>query len=547
MKKLPHIPHRVSRFLVNVSPDKNSLITDPIKSTLGYILVDYALTLIQSGRKVSVHIDDAEILKGIKAACSSLNIDLQYSEPSRALKGNWSDDFYPSQKAIKLGQQYLVLGEEINKKSILHTLMDDGSSTYLPIHQLLRSIPFALREPIIQEVESIQSFMVGLLDYEWLFQHIDTTDYNQQWLHEDLIRLKKAVNKIEENVSRVKALGLTDGELKRQNNKTGDPQVLHLFSAKVTYQEELKMLELLRISSDKNPLNAAQLIDFLDQQLIDARQVLYVFKDQQVLNWLDAFVNCHPISQELIRLLAIYNIHTPWSGVLQFYIASAYTQRIDYSASQVAYRDALFYLRSYIGNLNERLFISSDVDISGKHEEFVYILPVNFSHSTDNKVVNYQVAPSSTRYPRLDGMIFKQRLTDTELVHNARLLSTVLADRLPQVYIFLNKEHILISSRILSDSYVLDWLHINEFEQLTINSMSDSLMECFVDQSRTTHIITYGYLLDVETVSDWIFQTQIIEAMQRLGLGIINVELTYTNSMMKMANIKDVLHASLGD
>jgi hypothetical protein len=510
------------------------------------MLVDYALTLIQSGIKVSIHINDSEILKGIKAGCSLLNIDLEYSEESNHLKGIWSSDFYPSQKSIKLGQQYLVLGQEIDKKSILHTLMAKGSNVYVPIQQLSRSIPFSLREAIVKEVGSLQSLIVRLIDYQWLFEHIDFENFSLQFMEEELTELQNAVSDIEKVIYNVKSLGLTDSELKRQNHKTGSPAVLEMFSAKIAYEEGITTLKVLRLSSDKNPLNAAQLMDHLDQQLIYARQLICVLEDKQVSDWLDAYSKCHPTSQELIRLLSIYNVDSPWNEVVQYYIATADTQAINYTASKLTHNDALFYLRSYVGNLDDKLLISSDMEIKYPQNDVVYILPLNTNHSTDCQVVNYQVAPSPIQYPRLDSIIVKQRLTDTELVHNARMLSTILADRLPQVSIFLNREHILISSRVLSSIEVLDWLHINEFEQLNSISMSDSLMECLVDQNRKTHIITYGHLLDTEVVSDWIFQTQIIETLQKLGLGTINVDLGYTNGNISIANLKDILNASLG-
>lgn len=523
MKLLPHTPLKISRYLSQVSSNGES-IDYPDAIALGKLLVDAALMYIKNGKEVLIYIDNEEVLQGIRSELQELNIYEEYHDDIKSLMYDWVTDSYVSKKGVKTGQVYHALGQMVDNVSLFHTLIWSAIEKYVPISTYVNEIPSSLRQLVADEVrQSLQAYR-PVIDYQRMLALVRLEDFSIEHLDKDLGLVDDIIRRIETDLVRVEVVGLLESELRRMNQRVGHHLVISLFDLNDDIEGQIKTFKILTVNAGKRPLNAAQLVEYLNQQLIDLKQVRVLFAKVDIQSWISHLSQAHPVSQKIIKKMAIHK-QRDWVALLREYWARADSQHIVFTTNRILYSDALYYLRSTLMQIKGKLLVTSDSSVIDNHDDTIYLLPASIGKHGEN-IRSYNVGPAEFHYPILDQVIIRSELTDSELIHNARILSISLSDRLDQVYIYLNKDSIMISFRVLDDVECQQWLGLNDYEQIMIQDKVESLKDCFVDQTREIYVLTHGYLLDTVDISDWIYQVRLIELLEQTGVKLIDVPLS---------------------
>lgn len=512
------------------------------------MLIDVALTQLVEGKKVVIHIDNEDILNGMKAYFSELTIHPEYRVNNRAIKCSWSSNDTRSPKALKMGQALSILGNTIGEYSILEILRNRKINTYVPIFDLLQSAPSTKREVILREIRQIQNLKLQYLDYQWLYQRIKEDHLEMKSIEQDLTLLKEVVKRLEEAIVSVQISKISPHDLRRQNHKTGLPEVVELFKVKSLIDRTKVNCVVIALPSVKNPLNAFQLMNYLNSQLIEYRKIITSFSDYRIQDWFRVIKQSLPLSQRLAKQLAIYSISSSWVDLIRSNWATIDSHNLEYSSTRITYEDALFYLKSYIGDMKDRLIITPEINLNTVDMGTVHLVPKS-SNLSNSQIIQYKVCPSDVKYVHTDGLLYKKQLTDSELLINARILSDLLVSRFSNINIYINREHIICFSLPIDDLMISDWLIDNQYEKLIINDEKEAMTACFIDQNRQVNFILLGYLMDIKLINDWIHQVRIIETLQNLGVRLIDIPFTITsgNSQLIVSPIIEILNGHFAD
>jgi len=518
-ESLPHISKSTEESLSRLLSRDYKLLQVSTQKRLGYQLMDLSLLALDTVERIKGIMTDPTVLNAYIQRAKEVGLE-PVAESSSRIHFQWSSEIYPSQKALAVGQIMGQLNKKIGNKTLLHTLISHDLPSSLPIYNHLENTH--LGAEMIDQIAACHALYHPIVDYAALSEMINSHQIDTATLCNEMASVRSVVDEVLMVLRHVERLSMDSSELRRVNHTSANSTIQELYKSYHDLDHVLKSLTQVNATQMRRPLNAAMLITYLSSQVLDWKHKSHLLTSDQVLMWLEAIKDLPRDIADTLWVLAKYKVEQPWSAVVIRQKVARNLTGITFTSSRMKYDDCQHLLRVLVGNVEERIELIGDESLINPQEGTLTLVPTDLSQGVVNPLA-YEVVSTTDDLPPLCDLYLGGKLNDTQLLSNSQLIARLLSDANPQLTIYLSKTQILLSTLAAKNQEVSDHLTQQGFEELRPSKLIEALTECLIDVNRKIYLLVVGSVLSIDDLSDWVYQTQLIEVLEGTGIVVVDV------------------------
>ncbi len=516
-ESIPHISLTSTQSLSLILSREYKLLQRSNLKRLGSQLLDLTLLTLQKSDKCNVLINDAKILTAYLQRAQEVGL-IASPESHSPIYLEWSPHLYPSQKTLMIGMSIPQLNDRIDGSTMLEILVDQTTPNVLPSTKSI--VSSVLDTEILEKIKKCYQLYQPSIDYAMIDRLLSRDHIQLNVLKEEVKSIKLALDQILPVLYNVDMLTLDTATLRRQNHSSKISQIQELYDAYRHLQSTLDSITQISIPPLKKPLNAAMLVDYLRERVSHWVHISHLLTSESLLDWVQIIHSLPPDISDSLWRLACYKVLHPWDRVLIKQRAEQSLIGMEYHSSRIKADDCQHLLRVSIGNIEQRAALIHDPTLI---DQATLTLVPNYLIDYVQNGIGYEVVSTASDLPVMSELHLDNKLNDMQLLSNSQCIADLLLDKCPGLEISISRSQIILST-LTSDNFELaEILSKHGFERLEHNDVRVSLKECLIDINREVHLITIGALLSIDDLSDWVYQTQLIEKLESTGIKVIDI------------------------